>query len=295
MTSIALATAPDLPDLVDDDASFLAALRERGVEATPEIWSDESVAWGEFDAVLVRTIWDYYRHPEAFAAWVDRLDAAPTAVLNTPETLRWNRHKFYLRDLEARGVDTLPTEYVARGRDDSLAEIFERRGWDEAVVKPAVSAGAFRTNRISREDAPGEQPWFEELLADGDVLVQEFADGITDGEWSLIFFDGEYSHSVLKRPKSGDFRVQEDHGGSVDAPDPSESLRSYGGEVVDAVTSELGGDVPLYARVDGITTDAGGETAGFRLLEVELIEPELFFRVDDDAGSRLADALLDRL
>ncbi|WP_336021527.1 ATP-grasp domain-containing protein [Halobellus salinisoli] len=304
MTSIALATAPDLPDLVDDDTSFLAALREQSVNASVEIWSDESVAWGDFDAVLVRSIWDYYRHPEAFAAWIDRLETIETTVLNTPETLRWNRHKFYLRDLEARGVDTLPTAYLERGEEISLAAIFESRGWGEAVVKPAVSAGAFRTKRIARDDAADEQAWFEGLLADRDVLVQAFADGIGEGEWSLVFFDGEYSHSVLKRPKPGDFRVQEDHGGSVDAGTPSKSLRVQANEVVDAVTKELGGTVPLYARVDGITASDGqnrqaaGEVANpadFRLLEVELIEPELFFRVDDGSGDRLADALLDRL
>ena len=116
--------------------------------------------------------------------------------------------------------------------------------------------------------------------------------------WSLVFFGGSYSHAAVKRPEAGDFRVQEDHGGSVAAETPSESLRKRASEVVDAVTAERGGDVPLYARVDGIERDRGcGGTDGveFRLLEVELIEPELFFRVDPDAGERLADALLGRL
>lgn len=302
MTAIALATAADLPALVDDDSSFLAALRDRGVTATPVVWSDESVAWDDFDAVVIRSTWDYYRRPDEFAAWIDRVDAASPTVLNPPETLRWNRHKFYLRDLAARGVDTFPTEYVQRGADASLAAVFERRDWDEAVVKPAVSAGAFETKRIARGEAATEQPWFDDLLADRDVLVQEFADGITAGEWSLVFFDGDYSHAVLKRPEAGDFRVQEDHGGSVAAETPSESLRERASEVVDAVRAERGGDVPLYARVDGIEraepkrfedTTRGGPA--FRLLEVELIEPELFFRVDADAGERLAEALLDRL
>nr|WP_305882962.1 hypothetical protein [Halobellus rarus] len=284
-----------MPDLVDDDASFVTALRDRGATATPVVWSDESVAWDDFDAVLVRSVWDYYRRPDEFAAWVDRVDAASPTVLNAPGTLQWNRHKFYLRDLEDRGVDTLPTEYVERGAAIALPDIFARRSWDELVVKPAVSAGAFETRRIGREDAADEQPWFDGLAADRDVLVQEFADGITAGEWSLVFFDGSYSHAVVKRPEAGDFRVQEDHGGSVAAERPTESLRKRAREVVDAVTAERGGDVPLYARVDGIERDGGGDGVGFQLLEVELIEPELFFRVDADAGGRLADALLDRL
>ena len=298
MTSIALATAANLPDLVDDDASFLTALRDRGVTATPVVWSDESVAWGDFDAVVVRSVWDYYRRPEEFAAWIDRVDDASPTVLNAPGTLRWNRHKFYLRDLADRGVDTLPTEYVERGTEATLSDILDRRGWDEVVVKPAVSAGAFETKRIARESVAAEQPWFDDLVADRDVLVQAFAEDITAGEWSLVFFDGDYSHSVVKRPEAGDFRVQEDHGGSVAAETPSEPLRDRAREVVEAVGGERGGDAPLYARVDGIERGRGEcetDDVDFRLLEVELIEPELFFRVDADAGGRLAEALLDRL
>lgn len=305
MTAIALATCEELPSLVDDDATFVAALRDRGVTVEPVVWSDDSVTWDRFDAVLVRSIWDYYRHPEKFAAWVDRLEAASCPVWNHPETLRWNRHKFYLRDLAERGVSTLPTEYVERGSDASLSAMLDDRGWDEVVVKPAVSAGAFATKRIARSDADAEQSWFDDLLAERDILVQRFADGITAGEWSLVFFDGAFSHAVVKRPKAGDFRVQEDHGGSVAVESPSESLRAQAHDVVDAVTAEMDGERPLYARVDGIErgnsdrvgqveSGAGADT-DFHLLEVELIEPELFFRVDDDAGPRLAEALRERL
>jgi glutathione synthase/RimK-type ligase-like ATP-grasp enzyme len=305
VTTIALATCEELPSLVDDDASFVSALRDRDVTVDPVVWSDDSVAWDRFDAVLVRSIWDYYRHPEEFAAWIDRLEAASCPVWNHPETLRWNQHKFYLRDLEERGVSTLPTAYVERGRDVELSTIVDDREWDEVVVKPAVSAGAFETRRIARGDAADEQVWFDDLLAERDVLVQQFAGGITAGEWSLVFFDGAFSHAVVKRPKAGDFRVQEDHGGSVAVESPSESLRAQANDVVDAVTAEMDGERPLYARVDGIERGESGRLdqaepgAGvdtdFHLLEVELIEPELFFRVDDDAGPRLAEALDERL
>ncbi|MFB6089577.1 MAG: RimK family alpha-L-glutamate ligase [Halobellus sp.] len=290
MTTIALATSADLPSLIDDDADFVAALRDRGATPEPVVWSDESVAWGDYDAVVVRSVWDYYRRPEAFAAWVDRLDSAPCRVWNPPATLRWNGHKRYLRDLAARGVPVLETEYVERGTDVSLAAVFDARGWEEAVVKPAVSAGAFETKRIPEGDADAEEAWLSDLLGRRDVLIQRYAPEIVRGELSLVYFGGDYSHAVRKRPEAGDFRVQSEHGGAVAAASPSAELEEQGRRVVEAVTAELDGDVPLYARVDGVA-----RKGTLRLIEVELVEPELFFRADPDAGARFADALLDRL
>ncbi|WP_049915803.1 ATP-grasp domain-containing protein [Haloferax mucosum] len=289
MTTIALATCEDLPSLVADDTSFVAALRDRGVTAEPVVWSDESVDWGDYDAVVVRSIWDYYKRPEQFSAWIETLASADCDVWNHSDVLRWNSHKCYLRDLAARGVSTLPTEYVEQGDDASLEAIFDDRGWDELVVKPAVSAGAFETKRISRDAAAAEQSWFDDLVRRNDVLVQAFVADITDGEWSLVFFGGEYSHAVVKRPEAGDYRVQEKHGGSVNVETPSDGLLEQAARVVDAVTAEVGAK-PLYARVDGVERDGD-----FRLLEVELIEPELFFRVDSEAGDRFAETILERV
>jgi glutathione synthase/RimK-type ligase-like ATP-grasp enzyme len=284
VTVIALATCTDLPSLVADDASFVAALRDRGVSVEPVVWSDRTVDWNRYD-VVVRSIWDYYERPGEFAAWVDDVEAASCDVWNRPATLRWNSHKFYLRELADRGVRTLPTAYVERGRDLSLAAAFEERGWGELVVKPAVSAGASRTRHIARSEADAEQSWVDDLVAANDVLVQAFADDIAAGEWSLVFFGDEYSHAVVKRPQPGDFRVQEDQGGSVDAGTPGDPVRRQAARVVEAVTDVLGHS-PLYARVDGVE-----RRGAFHLLEVELVEPEPFFRVDPASGRRLADRL----
>jgi len=289
VTDVALATAAELPSLIDDEDAFRTALEARDITAEPVVWSDEPVEWGEFDAVLVRTIWDYYRRANAFDAWLDRLDCAPTTVWNSVRTLRWNSHKFYLRDLAERGVPTLQTAYLDRGAGVSLDGLMADRGWDEVVVKPAMSAGAFETKRISRADADAAQTWFEDLIARRDVLVQRFADEIEAGEWSLVFFDGAYSHAVRKHPEAGDFRVQSEHGGRVTAESPQAGLVEQAADVVAAVTAELRGQVPLYARVDGIVRDEI-----FRLVEIELIEPELFFRADDGAGDRLAEAFVER-
>ncbi|WP_396611367.1 RimK family alpha-L-glutamate ligase [Haloferax sp. S1W] len=289
MTTIALTTCADLPSLVDDDASFVAALRDRGVTADPVVWSDDSVDWNDYDIVVVRSIWDYYKRPDEFTDWLDALDAADCTVWNHTRILRWNGHKFYLRDLEAQGVSTLPTEYVECGGECDLQALFDERDWDELIVKPAVSAGAFETKRIARADAEREQSWVDDIVARKDVLVQEFAPDIADGEWSIVFFGDEFSHSVVKRPETGDFRVQEKHGGSVHVEPPSGGLLEQAADVVDAVGAELG-EEPLYARVDGVERDGD-----FYLLEVELIEPELFFRVDSDAGDRLAEQILERV
>ncbi|MFC7202977.1 RimK family alpha-L-glutamate ligase [Haloferax namakaokahaiae] len=289
MTTIALATGAEFPTLIDDDDSFVAALEAHGVTVEPAVWSDESVEWNEFDAIVIRSTWGYYEHAEAFVAWIDSLKSVSTPVWNHPEMLRWNTHKFYLRDLADRGVSTLPTEYVEQNEGVSLESVFEERDWDELIVKPAVSAGAFETKRITHDEHESEQSWVDSLNQSHDLLIQEFAREITGGEWSIIFFGDDYSHSVVKRPKEGDFRVQDDYGGSVHVEEPSESLREQAREVLDAVEAETA-ERPLYARIDGVERDSD-----FCLLEAELIEPELFFRVDSEAGERFAGEILDAL
>ncbi|WP_410766335.1 RimK family alpha-L-glutamate ligase [Haloferax sp. DFSO60] len=287
--TIALATAAHFPTLVDDDESFVAALEARGVNVEPTVWSDESVEWDDFDAIVIRSTWGYYKHAEAFTAWIESLSSVSCPVWNHPEMLRWNTHKFYLRDLAEQGIATLPTEYVEQGEGVSLEAVFDEREWDELIVKPAVSAGAFETKRIARNESEREQSWVESLNRSHDLLIQEFAREITGGEWSIIFFGDEYSHSVVKQPGEGDFRVQEKHGGRVLVEEPDESLQSQASEVLDAVEAEIG-ERPLYARIDGVERD--GE---FCLLEAELIEPELFFRVDSSAGEQFADVILAEL
>ena len=284
MPRIALATYATLPGLNDDDRLLVTALDKQGITAVPAVWDSRDMAWGDFQGVLVRSCWDYHRRLPEFLEWIARLerDGLGRVLWNPPELLRWNSHKSYLRDLAARGVAIVPTRWLARGEPCGLAEVLRHEGWGEAVVKPTVSASASGTWSTTLTGAASNQPKLDEMLRSGDVLVQPLVPEVRDpGEWSLVFFQGRFSHAVLKRPAAGDYRVQWEFGGSADTRKPSRKL------IVDAerVLAAVPGD-PLYARVDGVARD--GKLV---LMELELIEPHLFFAWDARAATRLAKAI----
>lgn len=287
-TRVALVTYDARPTATDDDQFLAAALEARGVEMHSHPWSDRSARWERYDAVVVRSCWDYFHRADEFHAWLDELEARRARVFNATPTLRWNADKAYLRDLDARGVPVIPTHWIDRGASASLEAVRDRTGWSDLVVKPAVSGGAHRTWRASPGE-PSDDERLSAMAADGTVLVQPMVDEIErDGEWSLIFFDGAFSHAVIKRPRSGDFRVQREHGGTVEPIDPSASIVADAARALEAADAPDG--LPLYARVDGCVVDGT-----LLLMELELLEPELFLRTDPAAGDRLAAALLARL
>ncbi|HEY9515905.1 MAG TPA: hypothetical protein VIQ74_09515 [Gemmatimonadaceae bacterium] len=287
--TVALATCADWPALNDDDRLLVPALAARGVSAVPRMWDDPVVDWSAYDAVVIRSCWDYYLRHAEFLAWVGRLEAAEVRVWNPPALLRWNADKTYLRGIAERGVPVIPTEWVEMGESASLAEILSDAGWTGAVVKPVVSAAAHDTWRVSRASAAADDVRFHALTARGGVLVQPFIDAVTtEGEWSLLFFGGEYSHAVLKHPRNGDFRVQPQHGGTADLREPPEGI-------VDQARAALRAAHPaaadaLYARVDGCVLEDG-----LHIMELELLEPFLFLGAERGAPDRLAAALVARL
>ncbi len=283
--AIAFATSTDVPNLTDDDRLLVRALNGLGVKAGPVIWG-VALDWKRFSAVLIRSCWDYHRRHAEFLAWFDKLEADGVRVINPPALMRWNAEKTYLRDLAAQGVTVVPTRFVAQGDATTLAAVIKAERWDDVVVKPAISASAHDTWRSSAARALQDEDVFRSLVKRGTVLVQPFISTIaTDGEWSLLFYDGSYSHAVLKRPATGDFRVQKEHGGSSEPVVPP-------GHVIDAarrVVHEASKKRPdsLYARVDGCVIDGH-----FALMELELIEPDLFMRSQPGAPERMASALL---
>jgi glutathione synthase/RimK-type ligase-like ATP-grasp enzyme len=275
------------PRATDDDRFLVDALVRLGASVDERPWSDPTVQWEHYDAVIVRSCWDYFHRADEFHRWLDALEARGARVFNATSTLRWNADKAYLRDLDASGVPVIPTHWIDRGTDSTLEEVRRRTGWSELVVKPAVSGGAHRTWRASPGDLADER--LSAMAADGTVLIQPLVDEIeSEGEWSLIFLDGRYSHAVIKRPRSGDFRVQKEHGGTVEPIVPPESIIADAARALGATVPA--GEVPLYARVDGCVVDGT-----LMLMELEVLEPELFLRTDPAAGDRLAAALLGRL
>ncbi|WP_327051197.1 ATP-grasp domain-containing protein [Halomicrococcus gelatinilyticus] len=289
---VGVVTGEDAPDLTENGRSVLSALRDRGLAAEPVVWTDDAVDWTTFDVALVRSCWGYHARIDAFRDWLDAVEDAGTTLLNPGDVVRWNVHKFYLRDLEATGVPVVPTTWVEQGSDADLAELLRDEGWREAVVKPAVGTSSVGTWRTSLADAADDQGRFAAAVADGDLLVQAFAPEVFDGERSLVFFGGEYSHAVRCVPAEGEFRSHPDYGGTVEPHDPPQALVDDAAAVLRAARSVLGVDpVDLpYARVDGIVR--GGE---FRLMELELVEPYLNLDVPERGPAALADAVVDAL
>jgi glutathione synthase/RimK-type ligase-like ATP-grasp enzyme len=276
MTRVALITCAKLPDLSPDDHPLRDALARRGVEVHAVLWDDPDVPWDAYDAAVVRSTWDYHKRVAEFRAWLDARERAGTRLWNPAPLLRWNIHKSYLQTLSDAGVRIVPTVML---RDSAAVKtVMAQRGWDRAVVKPATSATAFRTHVVTANDVDALEPFH-------DLLVQPFMDEVlTDGEWSVVFIGGAYSHTVVKRPKAGDFRVQGDWGGSSTLTPPPSGLVEQAAAVLAAVT-----DPWLYARVDGIVRDGT-----LFLMELEMTEPTLFLTLHTPAAEMLADATLTR-
>ena len=283
MPSVAFATYDQEPGISADDTLAADVLALAGVTVTGAVWDDPGVDWPAFDAVVIRSTWDYPLKAEQFERWLRSLAALSSRLWNPPGPVLWNTNKRYLLDLAGRGVNAVPTEYLTAGDRPDLKAVLERRGWHEAVVKPAVAVGSHGAWRTSRAAAEADQPRFAGQLGARDVLVQPFLPEVTSrGEWSLVFLGGEYSHAVLKRPAEGDFRVQEHLGGSSSPAQADRALVEQAQSALAAVGQPL-----LYARVDGVERD--GQLV---LTELEIIEPSLFLGLAPAAGQRFAAAIV---
>lgn len=283
---IAIASYAERRPLREDDLPLRDALIAREVTPVPIVWDDDDEPdWSRFDACLIRSVSDYHVKYRRFVNWVTRVGSS-TRLWNPLDLTLWNADKTYLRDLAAAGVPTIPTLWLDRGSDINLTDFLDSRGWADAVAKPTVGLGAQNLQRVR----PGEdesQRTFEKLLRQHDVLVQPFLPSVEErGETSLVYFDGELIHTVRKRPAADDFRVQKTWGGTSAPCEPTSAEIG----IAQAALEHLG-PAPLFARVD-LVADPSGEP---RLIELELIEPDLFFRHEPAAAGRLADAIASRL
>jgi len=275
---IAIATCADYPELKGDDELLCEALRGRGFEAESVVWDEGGTDWGATDLCLVRSTWDYHDKYAEFIAWTRRVEAA-TALHNPAALIAWNSDKRYLRELAEAGVPTVPTLWVERGSDLDLASELASRGWDEVVVKPVVDLGAKNLHRVRAGEA---QDALAAVLERQEAMVQPFLPSLeADGELSLIFLEGSFSHAVRKLPAAGDFRVQSIWGGTVAADEVEPGHVA----VAERALARLA-EPPLYARVD-LVGDLDGNPA---LIELELIEPNLYLSTDPAAVERFAEA-----
>lgn len=282
MKKVALVTYSDVPGLTPDDSLLVEPLSELNLEAVATPWDNTAIRWQDFSAIILRSPWNYYRHSDLFLQWFDHLRDKGLPVFNDAELVRWNSDKHYLKELEELGCKVVPSHFVERGSECDLLGILEQNEWEEAVFKPVISASAFMTHRTTVEQAADDQKLFDQALTHSALLVQPLMDGVrTEGEWSLVFFNGQFSHAVLKVPKAGDFRVQGRFGGSyrkASVPDP----------IIEDANKLLASlsKMPLYARVDCIRD---GDT--MLLMELEVIEPALYMDSDPASPKKFASAI----
>ncbi len=272
----------DLGDFIADENLLVEPLARRGWSVETISWRRPDVDWNLFDAVIVRSTWDYQRDVEAFLKVLERIDASRAMLINPLSLMRWNVRKTYLGDLEKHGVPIIPTAFGCSVDEPKFRRHFEELDAEELVIKPVISATAERTFRVHRNRLADLSAELTATFRGVDYLVQPFMRHIQDeGEYSVMLFNGDVSHTILKTPKSGDFRSQEDHGGSLTLVTPESALLACAFQV-----SSVLDPLPLYARVDFVR----GEGNSFHLMEVEVIEPALYFRVAPQSDERFATA-----
>ena len=266
-----------------EDRILTEALERRGLRVRRVDWARKDFDWSSTRFALFRTTWDYSARFSEFSAWLERT-ALETRLLNPPDLVRWNLDKHYLADLEARGVHSVPTRFVEKGEQVTLMSLFAKSGWLDAVLKPAVSAGGRHTYRIHIGNLWENEPLFARLVSQEAMMLQPFQENIVRvGEKTLMVMGGQYTHAVLKKAKPGEFRVQDDWGGTVHPYEPTKEEIAFA-ERAFAVCDPQ----PLYGRVDMVNDNEGR----LAVVELELIEPELWFRFHPPSAEVLADALL---
>lgn len=279
---LAFVTFRALPQLADDDRLAVTELRQHGVAVESAVWDSPLVDWGRYDALVIRSTWDYHERADAFEGWLAHIEHLGVPLWNPAPLMRWNMDKRYLLDLATRGVPTVPTICVDRGTAVTLSELLLETGWGGLVYKPVVSASAVRAEHVKPGAVKAHEASFAALVAQRDMLVQPLlSSSVEDGEWSLVFFNGQYSHAVRKRPQAGHFLVADDFGGNVAGDSPRGAAIAH----CEAIVAQLPGPW-LYARVDACEVDGA-----LLLLELELIEPELFLRHHPSAPRRFATAI----
>lgn len=281
MTKLACLTLETVGDYVIDDDLAYTELRRRGWQVDVIPWT-QPVDWSAYDRVLIRTPWDYQNAPQQFLQVLEAIEASGTPLQNPLDVVRWNLSKTYLRDLDSAGVPIVPSVWGEQFDAEQLAASFDHFGCQRVVIKPTVSANAYHTYPLRRDELQARRSALADVFANRPYLIQPFLDEVVSaGEVSLFYFGGQYSHAITKQPKAGDFRVQEEHGGMITALEPDAALQAAAQQALAAVPAPV-----LYARADFVRV--GGADL---LMELELIEPSLYFRMHADAPANFADAL----
>ncbi|MEH3114778.1 ATP-grasp domain-containing protein [Pedobacter terrae] len=287
MKKIALVTyldkgAYDSTTVESEDDKLLNFLQEKGLNIEKVIWNDVHIKWEDYSLAILKSPWDYFDLIEDFYIWLDLLETKKVKLLNPIGVVRWNSDKRYLKEIEAAGLKIIPSVFINKRNGVTLKHYFEKFNTNRLIVKPCISGGAKNTFKATIDHVEAMNHQLNQLIQEEDFIIQPFLPEILEnGEWSFIFFNGTYSHSLIKKAKPGDFRVQPAHGGSVHTQNPGHDLIATAQQYIDLFAKNC-----LYARVDG--TFVNGE---FLLMELELIEPFLFLNTSPESYDRYYRAL----
>lgn len=278
---IALLTCQKIPNLLATDQLLIPELAKHNIQAKAVIWDHPNINWKDFDLLIFRNTWDYYEKQQEFDAWLQHIEKLKIRTLNSIAIINQNKHKFYLRELQQQGFTILPTVFIDKTNSLNLQEIIPSN-WQKSVIKPAYSAGSYQTSVFEISDIEKINQAYHPIAAEKELLLQQFMPEIqTLGETSFIFFNKKYSHAVNKKPIEGEFRIQSQFGGIYTLANPSQNLIDQAFGIVNTFSENL-----LYARVDGICIENE-----LHLMEIECIEPDLYFNLHEGSISRFVEAI----
>jgi len=286
MKRCAFLSMDSLEDFFSYDTMLFEPLKKVGWLAEEVSWRKMDVDWNNYDVVVVRTTWDYQEDVEGFMACLQRIEASTARLQNSLKIVEWNISKSYLKNLQNQGINIVPTLWFDSFSLHEVQAGFTYFDSPQLVIKPLVSANADHTYRLTPEKLVEQADELKAIFATREFMLQPFLTGIIDeGEYSLFYFGGHYSHSILKQPESGDFRVQEEHGGRLSSIQPCEDMLTAARHSLAALPEDV-----LYARIDLVR-----HKKEFVVIEIELIEPSLYFNMDPESPQRFVDAFLEML
>lgn len=279
MKSCVFLSMTDMSDYECYDHLVIPHLAQLGWQVETLDWHDKSIDWNNFDYVIVRSTWDYQEHQQEFIEVLNTINNSNATLLNPLDVMTWNISKTYLKELEQQGVDIIPTIWCDNFDLAKAEQAFNQFDCQEIIIKPCISAGSFHTYRLTLSDLREQADQLAQVFNNIDFMVQPFIENILSaGEFSLFYFNGALSHSIVKQPKQGDFRVQEEFGGEISLIDASEELQNVAEQVLAKIDDKL-----LYVRADMVQHEGK-----YLLIELELIEPSLYFNLDEGSAKRFA-------
>ncbi len=281
MRTCAFLSMDSLDEYVCYDHLLFEPFEKIGWSVEEVSWRNRDVDWNQYEVIVIRSPWDYQQNPDAFLDVLEDIEQSTAVLENSLELVNWNIDKRYLRDLENKGIEIVPSLWREHFDPDEWPNFFEKLKSNEIIIKPTISAGADDTFRIRESEKEEYSSKLSSIFSDRPFMVQPFMDNIiSEGEFSVFFFGDTYSHTILKTPKAKDFRVQEEHGGRLKTVDPEERLLQSARKLLDVITP-----LPLYSRMDYVRT----ENNTFAVMELELIEPSLYFNMDPESPQRFAE------